>query len=477
LKEQIKEVLEKNKQKIINLSDEIWKFAEVGFKEFKSSELYVELLEEEGFKVEKGIAGMPTGFKAVYGHGKPVIGLLAEYDALPGLSQKAGQTKKERDLTQLDGAGHGCGHNGIGAGVFAAALAVKEYLKGNEDKGTVIVFGCPSEEKGDGKTIMAREGCFNGIDTAFTWHPGNINMIWNMGTLANISVYFSFTGKTAHAAMNPEEGRSGLDAVELMNVGANYLREHIPSDARIHYAYIDVGGNAPNVVQDYAKVHYFIRSPKAKQVLEIYERVQDIAKGAALMTGTESKCELYAGLSDFIPNATMSQVLYESVCEMGLPEFSEEDFKLAYEFFHNTYTEEIVDRNKQELIKKYGSEKGQEKIKRPIDTEILPFEISDKIMSGSTDVGDVSYVVPTAQILLSPFAFNTVLHTWQATAQMNTEAAHKVILSAGAAMAMAVIKVFEQPELCKKAKEELLTATNGEYICPIPKEIGPQLEG
>lgn len=477
MKQQLKKILAEKESKIIELADKLWDFGEVGFKEFKSAQLFADFLEDEGFSVERGIAGMPTAFKAIYGNGKPVVALLAEYDALPGLSQKAGQTRQEKDPLQEDGAGHGCGHNGIGAGAFAAALGIKDYLSKGLDKGTVIVFGCPSEEKGDAKAIMAREGCFDIADAAFTWHPGDTNMMWDMGTLANISVYFSFTGQTAHAAMNPEEGRSALDAVELMNVGCNYLREHIPSDARIHYAYIDVGGNAPNVVQDHAKVHYFIRSPKAKQVNEIYKRIQDIAKGAALMTGTTSQCDLYAGLSDFIPNPTMSQVLHDAVCEMGLPEFTDEDFKLAHDFFHDAYSEEIVERNKQVLISRYGAEKGQEKIKRPLDTDFAPLALTGKVLSGSTDVGDTSYIVPTAQVALTNLALGTTLHTWQATAQMKTPAAHKTIMAVGAAMARAAIRVYEEPALCETAKAELLAVTNGTYECPIPKEIGPQLNG
>ena len=272
-----------------------------------------------------GVGGMPTAFKAVYGSGKPVIGFLAEYDALPELSQEGGCTMRKKAAGDNPD-GHGCGHNLLGAGAMAAALAVKAYIEEHPEAGTVILFGCPSEEKGDGKAIMAREGVFDGVDAAFTWHPGDKNAIWSESTLANVSVFFNFKGVTSHAAAAPELGRSALDAAELMSVGVNYLREHIISDARVHYAYRDVGGIAPNVVQGHSRVHYFIRAPKSWQVKEIYKRVVDVAEGAAKMTGTEMTYELYAGLSDYIPNHVLSEVLHESMEEIGAPKYDEADF-------------------------------------------------------------------------------------------------------------------------------------------------------
>lgn len=244
----IKQAVEQHQEKILNLSDQIFVFAE-------------------------------TGFQARFGSGQPVIALLAEYDALPGLSQTGGCTT--RQMVEGNPDGHGCGHNLLGAGVFGAALALKEFLEQNPEKGSVVLFGCPSEEKGNGKNLMARDGAFRDVDAAFTWHPGDRNYIWSTGSLANISVHFDFKGLTAHAAATPHLGRSALDAAELMSVGVNYLREHIIPEARVHYAYIDVGGTAPNVVQGTSRVHYFIREPKTWQVLEIFERVKDVAKGAA----------------------------------------------------------------------------------------------------------------------------------------------------------------------------------------------------
>lgn len=311
-KEFVIQVIEEKKDLIVKVSDEIFDYAELGFHEFKTAALYEKVLKEEGFQVEMGLGGMPTAFKAVYGEGKPVIGLLAEYDALPELSQVGGSTMRVPTEDENPD-GHGCGHNLLGAGAFAAALAMKKYLEENPGKGTVILFGCPSEEKGNGKTIMARDGIFEGVDAALTWHPSDMNEVCTVSSLANVSVFFRFKGVTSHAAASPEQGRSALDAAELMSVGVNYLREHIIPEARIHYAYRDVGGIAPNVVQGHSCVHYFVRAPKSWQVQEIYKRVIDVAEGAAKMTGTEMTYELYAGLSDYVPNHVLSELDRKSV--------------------------------------------------------------------------------------------------------------------------------------------------------------------
>ena len=306
----VSEVIDNKRDLIVRVSDEVFDFAEIGFHEFRTAKLYEEVLRQEGFAVEMGIAGMPTAFKASYGNGKPVVGFLAEYDALPELSQRGGCTRRiPADGENPDG--HGCGHNLLGAGTFAAALGVKAYLEKNPGKGTVVLFGCPSEEKGNGKTLMARDGIFDCLDVAYTWHPGDENRVTTNSSLANVSVFFRFKGVTSHAAAAPEQGRSALDAAELMSVGVNYLREHVIPEARIHYAYRDVGGIAPNVVQGHSCVHYFVRAPKSWQVQEIYKRVVDVAEGAAKMSGTEMTYELYAGLSDYVPNHVLSGVLQE----------------------------------------------------------------------------------------------------------------------------------------------------------------------
>ncbi len=472
VKSEIKNIINNKENLIKKINEKIWEFAELGFQEFQSAELYEDLLKKEGFEVRTNLGGMPTAFEGSFGSGKPIIGILAEYDALPSLSQKAGLAKKEAIVEE--GSGHGCGHNSLGAGSFGAALALKEYMEKYKLEGTIKLFGCPSEEKGNSKTFLARDGYFDDLDAAFTWHPGDRNGIWSCGSLANVSVVFNFKGVTAHAAATPHLGRSALDSAEIMNIGINYLREHIIPEARIHYAYLDVGGNAPNVVQDRASVHYFIRAPKVSQVLEIYERVKDIAKGSALISGTESNYELFAGLSDFIPNPTKKKILHDSMTEYGPPEFDEEDYKLARKFFESL-TENEKNNIKNQLNKKLGEELAAKVLEKPLDTSIEPFKILPIAMPGSTDVGDVSHVVPTAQLSMATTSIGTSPHTWQMTAQGNTSMAIKGTKSAAGAMALAVLKVLEKPELLVKAREELNAETGGQYICPIPKDLKPRL--
>ena len=328
-------------EQLYSLLSDIWEYSETAFEEKQSCERMVRFLKEQGFEVTTPVADMDTAYVGVYGSGKPVICFLAEYDALHGMSQEADvcayQPKKEREQ------GHGCGHHLLGTGAIGAALLYRDYLKESGKAGTVILFGCPSEEKGNSKTLMARDGVFDGVDVAFTWHPSTENCVVTRSTLANVSAFFRFKGVTSHAAASPEMGRSALDAAELMSVGVNYLREHIISDARIHYAYRDVGGIAPNVVQGHSCVHYFVRAPKLWQVKEIYKRVVDVAEGAAKMTGTEMSCELYAGLSDFMPNHVVSGVLQEALEAVGAPAYDEEDFKLARAFFYDGVSPEELE--------------------------------------------------------------------------------------------------------------------------------------
>lgn len=472
----MKDAIYKNIESKFQLTEEInrriWDYAELGLQEHKSVELFSKLLEQEGFKVKKNIAGMPTAFEASFGNGKPIVGIMAEYDALPNLSQEAGSTTHIPVVE--NSSGHGCGHNSLGAASFGAALAVKDYMVDNNLNGTIKLFGCPSEEKDNGKTFMARDGYFDDLNAAFTWHPGDKNGTWGLSSLANVSVVFHFKGKTAHAAAAPHLGRSALDSAEIMSIGVNYLREHVIPEARIHYAYLDVGGNAPNVVQGTASVHYYIRAPKVYQVLEIYERIKDIAKGAALICGTESSYELYTGLSDYMPNKVLTKVLHESMVEFGPPEFDENDFKLAREFF-NTLSKGEQDNAKKYLVDNYSKERGESILEKPLHTEIAPFEILPIAVPGSTDVGDLSYVAPTAQLTMSTTALGTSPHTWQMTAQGNTSIALKGVKAAAGAMALASIKIMENPEIAKEAKEELIAKTGGKYTCPIPKDLKPKI--
>ncbi len=333
LTKEIKSIVNEKESIFNECSDKIWEFAEVGLEEEKSRDLFARVLREQGFEVEEGVANIPTAFVARWGgKGKPTVGFVAEYDALPGMSQVADLVKKEA----VEGitAGHGCGHNLLGgAAGLGAALTLKEYLQRNNKEGTVVLFGTPSEERDACKAFMARDGIFDGIDAAFTWHPEARNAAWTAGSLANIIVMFHFKGKSAHAAATPHLGRSALDSAELMNIGVNYLREHVVPEARIHYAYTDAGGTAPNVVQATSTLYYFIRAPKLNQALEIYERIKNISKGAALMSGTEVDIDFKLALSDFIPNPTMTKVLYDSLVDFGgAPEFDKKIQRLQRNF-------------------------------------------------------------------------------------------------------------------------------------------------
>ena len=281
---EIKKLVDAKKEAFLHTSDLIWEYAEIGFQEFQSAKALTSVLKAEGFSVEEGVAGIPTAFVASWGEGKPIIGLLGEFDALPALKHGAADPVEATETVSENG--HGCGHNLLGAGALGAAIAVKDYMQAHGLKGTIRYYGCPGEEFGSGKMFMARAGLFDDLDAAFTWHGGSYNAITADHSLANLCAYFKFKGRTSHAAASPHLGRSALDACELMNVGCNYLREHILPDERIHYAYTDVGGSAPNVVQDHACIFYYVRSPRLYQVLDLYERVKDVARGAALMTGT-----------------------------------------------------------------------------------------------------------------------------------------------------------------------------------------------
>ena len=401
------------------------------------------------------------------------MGILGEYDALAALSQKAGQTTKEPITAGAPG--HGCGHNILGTGSLAAVLAVKEYLIANKKDGTIIYFGCPAEEGAGSKQFMARAGMFDNVDFVYTWHPSTKNAVESVHNNAIMGANFTFTGVASHAGGSPHLGRSALDACELMNVGCNYLREHTIPEARIHYAYRDVGGIAPNVVQGRSCVHYFVRAPKSWQVQEIYKRVIDVAEGAAKMTGTEMTYELYAGLSDYIPNKVLTTVMHEYMNEVGAPEYDEDDFAMARKFLLETSTESELEAKKANFRKMFGADKLEEVLEHPIHTSILPLDWHGAPMAGSTDVGDASYVMPTAQLTMATSTLGTASHTWQFTAHGNTPMAHKGMLTAGKVLAMTGIRLFEDQELLAKAREEWMAETGGVYECPIPKEVKPRL--
>ncbi|MGY4794661.1 M20 family metallopeptidase [Lysinibacillus sp. FSL K6-0057] len=455
----LSQIIEEKREKLIEVSNQIWQYAETGFEEFKSAELLCKALVDEGFEVDKGVAQIETAFMGTCGSGKPIIAFLGEFDALTGLSQSGGIALPNPQ--QVGGNGHGCGHNLLGTGSLAAAIALRDYMQEHNIKGTVRYYGCPGEEIGGGKTFMAREGVFDDVDIALTWHPGTTNNIMSVATLACYEVYFKFKGKSAHAAASPHLGRSALDAVELMNIGVNYLREHIIPEARVHYALTNTGGSSPNVVQAEAEVLYFVRAPRVSQTEDIYQRICDIARGAALMTGTEVDIDLASALSNVIPNTTLEQVMHENFVKLGVPSYTDEELQFA-RAIRETLSEEE---------KKVDVQRNRELAGKDMADVIDPFK-PDEFMAGSTDVGDVSWLVPTAQCMTACEPLGTPLHTWQIVATGTTSLAHKGMLHAGKIMASTALDVLLQPALIEQAKAELIERRAGEvYTSPLPSDV------
>lgn len=468
--------IENNRERFIKVNDDVWKYAELAFREEKSAACLEQVLKEEGFSVETGLAGIPTCFSATYsqGSGKPVMGILGEYDALAGLSQEAGNPEKKEKVP--GGAGHGCGHCALGAGALGAAVAVKEYLKETGKDGTIIYFGCPAEEGAGSKQFMARAGVFEQVDFVYTWHPATVNQVESVHSNAIMGANFRFKGVSSHAGATPYLGRSALDACELMGVGCNYLREHVIPEARIHYAYIDTGGTAPNVVQDHAMVRYEVRAPYVSQVKELFERVKEVARGAAIMTGTTMECELAMAFTEYIPNHALAGVADECLKEVGAPRWTEEDYALAKRFL-DTYNEETKKQIRKQVEELYGEERVEEMMSRPLDGEIHGYDPAKiRLQAGSTDVGDVGYAVPTLNLNIATACVGNVGHTWQMTAQSCSPLAHKGLLTAAKVLALSCIRTMEQPEIIEKAKEEVKKRNGGRYQCPLPDSVQPPLD-
>lgn len=471
-KQKLYQIVEKNKDILTELSDQIWSFAELSMKEFKSAEYYCKLMEEQGFAVERELCGVPTAFLGKYGSGKPVIGILGEFDALDGLSQEAGVA--ERKPLAGNTCGHGCGHNMLGAASLGAAMAVKEAIAAGELHGTVIFYGCPGEEGCAGKTFMARDGMFRDLDAAITWHPGDVNQIMTGSNAASLQFEYSFTGVAAHAAGDPQNGRSALDAAELMNVGVQFLREHMGKKESVHYSFLDVGGVSPNVVQPTATVLYMIRGENVRKAKALKKRVDDIAKGAALMTGTTVTFRQIDGTASTISNQVLEKLLNDNLLEAPLPEYTSEEWDLAAKVKETYSTEELPGTGMEEnaVLKSFMQEKTQGG-KRALNDFVVPYYPAFTYSPGSTDVGDVSWLTPTAQFSAVTWASGSPGHSWQNVSLGHSSIGYKGLLYAAKVLAASCADLMEDPELLQKARTEFEVSAAEGYDCPIGPEVIP----
>ena len=466
------QTIEEKKSLIVDIADKVWEFAELSLQEFKSAAAYCEALEKEGFDVERGTCNIETAFAASYGHGRPYIGILAEYDALSGLSQEGGLI--ERKEKNAGGNGHGCGHNLLGAGAFAAALGIKAYLEQNDVSGTVILYGCPGEEGGAAKAFMARDGLWKKLDAALTWHPEDVNEVATGSSNSCIQTQYKFTGIASHAAGAPEKGRSALDAVELMNIGVQFLREHMSDKARIHYAITDAGGCSPNVVQSRASVLNMVRSNHVAEAVELQKCVDKIAEGAALMTETTYEKKFIDGLADTVSNFALERVLYKNFEELGVPKYTEEENAYA-DALAETYDSSGVpgvaaenDENAKEQVEKMQKEYGH-----AMNGFLTPLYQKDAFKAGSTDVGDVSWLTPTAQIHVAAWPNGCPGHSWQNVSCDRTEIGHKAAVHAGKVIAATAIDLIEDTSLLDEARAEFEKRTKDGFVCPIPADAVP----
>ncbi|WP_340065988.1 amidohydrolase [Ascidiimonas aurantiaca] len=442
--------VENHKEELITLSDKIWAAAETAFNETVSSDLLASYAEAQGFKVERGVAGMPTAFVASYGSGNPVIGVLGEFDALPGISQKA---QPDKEPLKEGAAGHGCGHNLFGVGSLASAIAVKELMEKGKLKGTVKFFGTPAEEKFFGKLWMAREGLFNDLDVCLDWHPSAATKADVQSSLALVDFIVEFRGQAAHASADPWNGRSASDALELYTTGINYLREHIKPTVRIHY-HIQDGGQVVNVVPDYSKIWVRVRDTKRDGMIEVYERVKKMAEGAAIMANVSYEIKLVSGIHEVLVNRTGGKTMQSNLELLG----------------PITYTEEEI-----AFGKKIQEATGKPQI--GMDSEIRPLEVTKEHPGGgSTDVGDVSWLVPEIRLGVTTAPKDTPWHSWAVVACGGMSIGHKGMLYAGKAIAMTMTDLFENPKLVTAIQKEF-KERKGDYqyeaiLPPGPPPIG-----
>ena len=456
------------------MADDIWRFAEPAWSEKKSAGLQADYLREIGFSVTRDLSGIPTAFVAEWGAGDPVIGFVGEYDALPGLSQKA---VPYREPVSEGGPGHGCGHNLLGTGCLASAAAIRYWLEESGTKGTVRYYGCPAEEQISAKTFMAKSGYFDDLSAALNFHPSNKNMPGKGTAVGVYDATFTFRGTAAHAGGSPEKGRSALDAVELMNVGVNYLREHVPDKVRIHYAITD-GGAVPNIVPDVAKVWYFVRALERKLLDEVYERIQKVAQGAALMTETRVEVAFNGACSSLLNNHYLADLHFEAMKEVGPIEFTADEIDFAKainEHYPKENTERIFadlripDEHRDRIDDLRGC--------ALIDDDFPAFD-EEEVSTGSTDVGDVSWITPLSMLQTTCFSSGAAGHSWGITASSGSSIGHKGMLHAAKIMALTAEWLYSDETHLERARSEF-EARIGKtpYVNPIPDGVTPPASG
>ncbi len=421
--------IDKHQSEFENVAMTIWDLAEVGYQEYESSKLLQDSLKDHGFRIQTNVADIPTAFIAEYGSGSPVIAILGEFDALPGVAQSASPFKEPYKDNQ---AGHACGHHLFGAGSAWSSVVIKDWIKANNIKGTIRFYGTPAEEGGSGKVYMTRAGLFNDVDVALHWHPGSVSHARPRTSNSNKSARFTFDGISAHAAAAPEQGRSALDGVESMNMMVNLMREHIPQESRIHYV-ITKGGNAPNVIPDEAQVYYYVRHPKREMVAQLFERVVKAAEGAAMGTGTSVSYEVMHGNFPLMPNDTLQRIMHDKLTNRGGIKYSSAETEYAKEI-HQTFLNPTAKIGDQENILSYKSTHGY----------------------GSTDVGDVSWLVPTGGVRIASWVPGTSAHSWQAVASGGTTIGLKGTKLAVQVLSETAQEIYLDPNIALRAKEELL---------------------
>jgi aminobenzoyl-glutamate utilization protein B len=462
-KETVWKWIDENKEEFIEVADKVWQYAELGLVENKSSKLIAEKLREHGFKVKHGVSGMPSAIVAEWGRGEPIIGFQGEYDALPGISNKI---KPEKDPLVPGAPGHGCGHNIHGATALAVVIALRYLMDEEGLPGTIKFYGTPAEENYAGKVWMVRDGYYDGLDACLSHHPGSMNTAGLRSSTAVNGVKFIYKGKTAHAAGNPEMGRSALDAIELMNIGVNFLREHIISDARIHYV-IEEGGGQPNVVPDYARSWYYIRAPERTQLDPIYERIIKIAKGAALMTETELEIQFIDAIYNILPNKVIAELVVKNMREVGPPEWSSEELGFA-----NKIAENFSKEDKMDVLRRLKIPEADEYRDVDLMTDILSPLGEGETSPGSSDVGDVSWITPTVEFGTACNVLGAPGHSWAFVACAGSSIGHKSLVFAAKTMAGAALELLTDEEIREKANVEHLERLAGRtYKTAIPEGV------